>query len=120
MEYWKKNNTLSDAEKELTAILSKQINKEIISKMGSNLLDKTKCSGELELKVVTRRPINRQYRPVEDTDLDEWSVCNEKAKRTKSKKNKQTKQTNKFVSNNYGDPFNFLKYLNNDKNGFNL
>lgn len=125
MEYWRKNNVVK-AEEELTAILTKEIKKQIISDMEKKIYTKAKCSGNLEAvmgKVALCGPntapkkIHRQYRPVDDNDLEAFDVC---ADKKPSKKNKNNKQANKFVSNNYGDPFNFLKYLNNDKNGFNL
>lgn len=126
MEYWRKNNAVK-AEEELTAILTKEINKQIISDMGMGIINitKAKSSGNLEAVIgkvacgpnTAPKKIHRQYRPVNDSDLEDLDVC---ADKKPSKKNKKNKQANKFVSNNYGDPFNFLKYLNNDKNGFNL
>lgn len=127
MEYWRKNNAVR-AEEELTAILTKEINKQIISDMEKKIYTKAKCSGNLEAVIgkvacgpnTAPKKIHRQYHPTNEYD-DE--IVGGYACDTKKRYKKKTEiKPKKFTASNYGvnqGPFDssmdFFNNFNNNK-----
>lgn len=125
MEYWKENNAVK-AEEELTAILTKEINKQIISAMEKKIYTKAKSSGNFETVIgkvacgpnTAPKKMHRQYHPTNEYDDELVGYCDIKQK----KKKKTEIKPKKFTASNYGvnqGPFDssmdFFNNFNNNK-----
>lgn len=128
MEYWRKNNAVR-AEEELTAILTKEINKQIISGMEKKLYTKAKGSGNLEAVMgkvacgpnTAPKKIHRQYHPTNEYCDDDGELVGYCDSKKRYKKKTEIKPKN-FTASNYGvnqGPFDssmdFFNNFNNNK-----